>query len=132
MTISLSIGSRLPAYCTSMGRVLLGGLSERELDRVLKETKLVKRTKYTVTNVKDLKRIVRRDREQGWSLVNQELEEGLSSISVPLLNRAGKMIAAMNVSASLARTTPTKMVEAVLPYLKRTAETINGIMKLRQ
>lgn len=129
MTINLAIGSRLPAYCTAMGRVLLGGLSEDDLDRFLKKTTIVKRTKYTVTSRHELKRIIHHDRDHSWSLVNQELEEGLCSISVPIFNRDHRVIAAMNVSGNVSRTSATEMVNTILPHLKRAAERINMVMR---
>jgi IclR family pca regulon transcriptional regulator len=129
ITITLAIGSRLPAYCTSMGRVLLGGLSKEDLDRTLKESKIVKLTKYTTTSIPELKRLILRDRERGWSLVNQELEEGLCSMSVPLFDGAGRMIAAMNVTGNLPPATPAKMISTVLPHLKKAAETINHLIR---
>ncbi len=89
MTINLSIGSRLPAWCTSMGRVLLGGLSEDELDAVLHRSQIKAYTTRTVTDRARIEQIIRDDRRKGWSLVNQELEDGLVSISVPLIDRSG-------------------------------------------
>jgi IclR family transcriptional regulator, pca regulon regulatory protein len=129
MTVNLAIGSRLPAYCTSMGRVLLGGLSEEELDVTLNETKLSKRTKHTVTSVPELKRRIRRDRERGYSMIKEELEEGLCSISVPILDRTNRVIAAMNVTGNLSRTTPAKMISNALPHLQQAAEKINRLIR---
>jgi IclR family pca regulon transcriptional regulator len=128
MTINLPIGSRLPAYCTSQGRILLGGLSKTALDRTLKESDIKKHTKCTVTSIPKLKRIIRRDYERGWSLLNQELEEGICSISVPIMERSGRIIAAMNVAGSLSRTTPRKMVSMVLPRLKQAAQEIHSLL----
>ena len=128
MTINLPIGSRLPAYCTSQGRVLLGGLSAAELDVVLKESNIRKHTKYTVTSIPELKRIIRRDHDCGWSLQSQELEEGVCSISVPIVDRSGRIIAAMNVAGSFSRTTPRKMISTILPRLKRAAQEIRSLL----
>lgn len=129
ITITLAIGSRLPAYCTSMGRVLLGGLSKEDLDRTLKESNIVKLTNYTTTSIPELKRLIHRDHERGWFLVNQELEEGLCSMSVPLFDGAGRVIAAMNVTGNLPPTTPAKMISTVLSHLKKAAEKINNIIR---
>lgn len=87
IALNLSVGSRLPAFCTSMGRVLLSGLPEERLDIVLRESDRRARTQRTVTDVDALKAIVAGVRQQGWALVDQELEEGLISLSTPIRNR---------------------------------------------
>jgi IclR family pca regulon transcriptional regulator len=131
MTINLSIGSRLPAWCTSMGRVLLGDLSPEMLDGVLGQSRMEQIASRTITDRKKLVQIIRDDHRKGWSLVNQELEDGLISISVPLHDRSGRVIAAMNVSGHSSRTSPTEMTRVVLPVLKRAAEKIDAALKLR-
>jgi IclR family pca regulon transcriptional regulator len=127
MTLSLTIGSRLPAYCTSAGRILLGGLSREGLAQALRESNITKHTKHTVTSVPALKRIVQRDHDHGWSLLNQELEEGIISLSVPIVDRSRRITAALNVTASVTRTTPRKMTSTVLPLLKQAALEINSL-----
>jgi IclR family pca regulon transcriptional regulator len=131
MTVGLSIGSRLPAYCTSMGRVLLGALSEEALDRTLAATKLVAATRHTVTDAKQLKKAILADAKRGWSLVDQELEEGLRSISVPLHDSNGTVIAAMNVSGQAARCTVADMQKNFLPELQAAAARIEQALRLR-
>jgi IclR family transcriptional regulator, pca regulon regulatory protein len=132
MTINLSIGSRLPAFCTSMGRVLLGELSDEALAAVLNKSKLKSYASRTETNPMRLKKIIREDHQQGWSLVDQELEEGLVSLSVPLRDRNGKVLAAMNVSGQAARTPPKEMIKRFLPVLQKAAEQINTTLRMRQ
>lgn len=132
MSINLSIGSRLPAYCTSMGRILLGGLSEKDLDITLRRSKPKDLTKRTVTDLDRLKKIVFADRKKGWSLVNQELEEGLCSLSVPIADYSGKIIAAMNISGNVTRTPESEMVKSVLPLLQAAASKINASLRLRR
>jgi IclR family pca regulon transcriptional regulator len=131
MTIGLSIGSRLPAYCTSMGRVLLGALSDDALDRALAGTKLVALTRHTVTDEKQLRKAIQADAKRGWSLVDQELEEGLRSISVPLRDSAGHVIAAMNISGQAARCTVADMQKNFLPALLEAAARIEQALRLR-
>jgi IclR family pca regulon transcriptional regulator len=131
MTISLSIGSRLPAYCTSMGRILLGGLSAEELDNILRKSDLKAITPHTVIDPARLKQIIRDDCAKGWSLVNQELEEGLVSLSVPIQDRTGRIVAAMNVSGQATRTSADEMVRTILPQLQRTALQIGDALKMR-
>lgn len=131
MTINLSIGSRLPAYCSSMGRVLLAGLSDQELDRVLHASDLRKRTQRTVTDIEELKAIIARIRAQGWAQNDQELEEGLVSLSAPIRNRAGQVIAAMNISGQANRTSAEEMVRRFLPPLLEASEKITNLVSLR-
>jgi IclR family pca regulon transcriptional regulator len=128
MTLNLTIGSRLPAYCTSAGRILLGGLSREGFDQALRESNITKRTKRTVTSVPELKRIILREHDRGWSLINQEFEEGICSMSVPIVDRSGRITAALNVTASLNRKTPRKMISTVLPRLKQAALEINSLL----
>jgi IclR family pca regulon transcriptional regulator len=130
MTINLSIGSRLPAWCTSMGRALLGDLPPEMVNDVLDRSRLKAYTSRTVTDRKKLAQIIQDDYRKGWSLVNQELEDGLISISVPLHDRAGRIIAAMNVSGHSSRTSPTDMTRGFLPVLKQAAERIDAALRL--
>jgi len=132
MTIGLSIGSRLPAYATSMGRVLLGGLAPQELDAYLAKTKFTAYTKRTITDPKALKKAVLADEKKGWSLVDQELEDGLRSISVPIIDGRGRILAAMNISGQAARTSETQIVKTFLPRLKAAAGRISAALRMRR
>lgn len=124
MSVSLSIGTRLPAYATSMGRVLLSGLSAGELERVLDATELKPLTVRTVTDRERLLQILEQVRRNGYALVDEELEEGVRSIAVPLHNRSGRVVAAMNVSGHSSRVTPDYMLSTYLPALRCAAEGI--------
>lgn len=97
MSISLGAGSRLPAYCTSMGRVLLAALPETSARCLLKSSDLVARTQLTQTNIEKLMAELTRVREQGYAVIDQEVELGLQSIAVPLYNLHGKTVAALNL-----------------------------------
>lgn len=97
MSISLMPGSRLPAYCTSMGRVLLASLDEEAALHILQHSRLVKRTQYTCTDIDQLMLEFSKIRTLGYAIINQEVELGLRSIAIPLTNLQGKTIAAMNV-----------------------------------
>ncbi|MCX7153237.1 MAG: IclR family transcriptional regulator, partial [Proteobacteria bacterium] len=127
-----SIGSRLPAYATSMGRVLLGGLAPQELDAYLARTKFTAYTKRTITDPKALKKAVLTDEKKGWSLVDQELEDGLRSISVPIVDGRGRILAAMNISGQAARTSEAQIVKTFLPRLKAAAERISAALRMRR
>lgn len=128
MSISLGVGSRLPAHCTSMGRMLLSALPEAELMACLEASNLTARTRYTLTKQDDLMLEIARVRSQGWSLVDQELEEGLVSMAAPITNRAGQTIAALNISGQANRTNARTMQHTMLPTLLLAAATISGLL----
>lgn len=128
MSISLGVGSRLPAYCTSLGRVLLAGLPDEEVCVRLRASKREALTRHTVTDVPALMAKVAQARKQGWSLVNQELEEGLISLAAPLINRAGRTVAALNISGQANRTSAKVMQETMLPHLLEAAGRISAML----
>lgn len=132
MSISLGMGSRLPAYCTSMGRMLLSALPEAELMQCLAASERTARTKHTVTRVEDLVTRIAQVRKQGWSLVNQELEEGLVSMAAPITNRVGDMVAALNISGQANRTSAKAMQEAMLPQLLAAAQAISRMLSVQR
>lgn len=131
MAINLAIGSRLPAWCSSMGRVLLAGLPDDTVARVLAASDIRAHTRHTETARDKLARAVARVRADGHALVNQELEDGLTSIAVPLKDRAGNVIAAMNLSANANRFSPAQMARRLLPPLKTAAQRINQALAMR-
>jgi IclR family transcriptional regulator, pca regulon regulatory protein len=125
MAINLSIGSRLPAYCTSMGRVLLAGLDPAEAHEVLRASTLRALTPRTETRITKLKAIVEETRRRGWAIVDQELEEGLISMSVPIVDARGRTIAALNVSGQANRTPAREMQKRFLGPLQDAARRIS-------
>lgn len=125
MTIGLSIGSRLPAYCTSMGRVLLSELADDELESILSRTTLEKHTPNTVPNMVELREAISQAGRQGWAIVDQELEIGLRSIAVPVRNRRGDCIAALNIGAHAGRVTTEELKERLLPALLDASQRIS-------
>jgi IclR family pca regulon transcriptional regulator len=131
MAINLSIGSRLPAWCTSMGRVLLADLPSDALDATLAASEISPRTRHTVTDPAQLKSLIDTVREQGWALVDQELEEGLVSLSAPIRERSGRVIAAMNISGQVNRTSVQHMIRHFLPPLRAAADEISGLVRVR-
>ncbi len=124
MTISISVGTRFPAYCTSMGRVLLANLPARELDAYLARSNFEPRTQQTVFRPNELREILDNVREQGYALVDQELEDGLRSMAVPIRDSSGSVIAAMNVSVNSHRVSSRELREELLPELRRSAADI--------
>jgi len=128
MRISLGVGSRLPAYCTSMGRLLLADLDDDDVRERLSASTREAFTKHTVTDLDALFAKVMQARRQGWCLVNQELEEGLVSIAAPIVDRAGRAVAALNISGQANRTSAKVMQETMLPALLDSARTISRLL----
>jgi IclR family pca regulon transcriptional regulator len=125
MTVNLAVGSRLPAYATSMGRVLLAHLPPEALDEFFKQTTLVRLTKQTVCDERTLRHILAQVRERGWALVDQEVEEGVRSVAAPIRDRSGRVIAAINASAHATRASVRKLREAFAPVLLDAASRIS-------
>lgn len=132
MKISLGIGSRLPAYCTSLGRVLLSDLEDDEIVRRLESAQRTALTRYTVTDVATLLKRIQQVRKQGWCLSNQELEEGLISVAAPLRGANGRITAAINVSGQANRTDAQSMQEKILPALLETADTVSRLLRQKE
>ncbi|GIH26968.1 IclR family transcriptional regulator [Acrocarpospora phusangensis] len=126
MRVTIAIGTRFPAHCTSMGRVLLAGLPPDELDAFLEGHPLERLTPRTVTSPVALRGELDRVRAQGWAMVDQELEEGLRSIAAPIRNRAGRAVAAVNLSSHASRTTLESARRDLLPPLLATAARIEA------
>lgn len=130
MRNSLGVGSRLPAYCTSLGRMLLAGQPDDEVLRLLEASPIEARTRYTLTEPEAILAKVQQARRQGWCMVNQELEEGLLSIAAPVVNRAGRTIAALNISGQVNRTAPRQMQETMVPALRAAAAEVSRRLAL--
>lgn len=128
MRISLGVGSRLPAYCTSMGRLLLADLDDDEVRARLEASTLEAFTRHTLTDIDALFAKVVQARRQRWCLVNQELEEGLISIAAPIVDRAGRMVAALNISGQANRTSAKVMQETMLPALLAAAAEVSRLL----
>jgi IclR family pca regulon transcriptional regulator len=124
MTVSLGAGARLPAFCASMGRVLVAGLKEKDLDAWLAHCRPIRHTPHTVTDLQQLRRIIDAVRAQGYAYVEQELELGLCSIAVPVLNRDGRVIAALNASMPYHADARKQALARVLPELRATAAAV--------
>ena len=118
MSISLAPGSRLPAYCTSMGRVLLASLPEAEARGILRRHKPEHRTPRTVTDPDAIMAIIAKVRSQGYAINDQEIELGLRSIAVPLFDARGRTVAALNIGVAAAiHDTAERLREAYLGKL---------------
>jgi IclR family pca regulon transcriptional regulator len=126
MTVAISVGTRFPAYATSMGRVLLANLPDDDLEAYLDKVQLDRLTNRTVTARSALKAELSRVRAQGWALVDQELEEGLRAVAAPIRDRAGRVVAAINVSAHASRTSLESMRRTLVPPLVAAAARISA------
>ena len=129
MTMTISVGTRFPAYATSMGRVLLAGLSDEDLTRYLAEADFEAFTSRTVTDPGRLREIVRDVGRLGYSIVDQELEEGLRAIAAPIHGAGDAVTAAINVSAHASRVSMASMRSDLLPALLATARRIEDDLR---
>lgn len=126
MSVAISVGTRFPAYATSMGRVLLGNQPADVIDAYLRTTDLKPLTAQTITDTDLLRAALDRARTDGYCLVDEELEEGLRSIAAPIRDGDGRVVAAINVSAHTSRG-PAEAIKAdLLPPLLETAELISA------
>jgi IclR family transcriptional regulator, pca regulon regulatory protein len=124
MTVAISVGTRFPAYATSMGRVLLAGLDEDRLQAFFERVELAPLTSETVTAEEELRLELERVRRQGWALVDQELERGLRSVAAPIRDPHGDVVAAVNLSTHASRRTLEAIRRSLLPGLLETARRI--------
>ncbi|NKL23110.1 IclR family transcriptional regulator [Rhizobium leguminosarum] len=129
MSINLTPGSRLPAYCASMGRVLLAALSESEARTILARSELKQNTVNTKTDPDELIAEFRRVRAEGYAIIDQELEIGLCSIAVPIDNDRGETVAAINIGAPAALVPAAEMKERYLPLLKETQAALRPLLR---
>jgi len=124
----IDVGYRLPAFCTSVGRVLLSRLSDGELVKALDAMNLAPLTPFTVTDKKQLLTAIIADRAQGYSLVDREAEPGFRSISVPVRRYDGAIVAAINMGAHVDRISAAEMLERFLPRLRETAASVKSLL----
>ena len=124
MTITIAVGTRLPAYATSMGRVLLAGLAEDALVERLDRIEIERLTERTVADVDALRERIDEVREAGWAAVDQELEQGVRSAAVPIRDATRTVSAALNVSVHATRMTMQALRREVVPRLRETAAAI--------
>jgi IclR family transcriptional regulator, pca regulon regulatory protein len=124
----IDIGYRLPAFCTSVGRVLLSRLSDDELATTLDAMDLAPLTPFTMTDKKRLLQAIKIDRAQDYSLVDREAEPGFRSISVPVRRYDGIIVAAINMGAHVDRVSASEMIERFLPPLREAAASVKSLL----
>ncbi|KOS56821.1 MULTISPECIES: IclR family transcriptional regulator [Rhodococcus] len=126
MTVSITIGTRFPAHATSMGRVLLAGLSPADLDAYLATATLEPLTSRTLVTPDDLRAELDRIRRDGYCIVDQELEEGLRSLAAPIRDASGAVVAAVNISTQAARYSLDAVHSDLVPAVVDTAAAISA------
>lgn len=126
MSIALRVGSRLPLYCTSMGRVLLAAMPRTEQETYLRRTQLRSYTPCTQTDPEQLLDTFGLIAEKGYAIVDQELELGLRSVAVPVYGRQG-VVAALNIGTQRERVAKAELHSRYLPALRRIAEELKVV-----
>lgn len=128
INVNVPVGSRAPAHAVSTGRVLLAALPDKEIDRYIRGVELKKLTPNTITSKPKLKSAIHEVAKQGWSIVDQELDVGLRSLSVPIRNRAGDVVAALNVCCPTSRITIADMKSKLLNDLLDASRSITAAL----
>jgi IclR family transcriptional regulator, pca regulon regulatory protein len=124
LSVALHVGTRLPAWCTSMGRVLLSDLPTPELRAFLKSARIKAHTPKSITGLAELENEIGLVAQQGFAVIDEELEIGLRSIAVPIRDRTRRIVAAINISTQSSRFTPAEMEREILPHLLEAARCI--------
>jgi IclR family transcriptional regulator, pca regulon regulatory protein len=125
MAVDLHIGSRLPAYCTSMGRILLAYLPTEQLEQYLAKVDLIPHTTRTITSVEKLRLALRNVRRNGYALCDQEYEVGLRSLAVPVFASSGRVVATLNLSGNAPRLSVLEMQSRYLTHLRNAANELS-------
>ncbi|MBM1175017.1 IclR family transcriptional regulator [Microvirga arabica] len=128
MSIGLGVGSRLPAHCTALGRAILAYQPEDALRAYMQRVRLEARTPKTITDKAAFQSALDATRAQGYAIVNEELEYGLRSIAVPVVQKNGRVTLALNLSAQAGRISAEEMEERFLPLLKSASETLRYML----
>ena len=131
MSMTLGVGSRLPAWATAMGRVLLAGLGPERLDEYFRAVTLRPLTPHTVTDEARVRELVAQAAGQGWTLVDQEVEEGVRSLAVPIRGPLGRSEAALTVCSHAYRVSVERIMEEFLPMVQETTGRISAELARR-
>src|SRR5271168_1579464 len=125
MAVDLHIGSRLPAYCTSMGRILLAYLPPEQLEQYLAKVNLIPHTTRTIVSIEKLRLALRNVRRTGYALCDQEYEVGLRSLAVPVYSSSGRVVATLNLSGNAPRLSVLEMQSRFLNHLRNAASELS-------
>lgn len=129
MSIDLGVGSRLPAFCTSMGRILLANVPPPELEGLLQRVEFTQYTERTVKSVEKLRQVLQVVKRDGYSIVDQELELGLRSLAVPIQSPMGRVVASLNVGTHAHRVSLQDMQTRFLPHLRAAAQELSLLLR---
>jgi IclR family transcriptional regulator, pca regulon regulatory protein len=129
MSIDLGVGSRLPSFCTSMGRVMLASWPPDELESYLSQAPLKRFTDRTIVSTEKLRQVLRLVSRNGYAIVDQELELGLRSMAVPIQNPNGKVVAALNVGTHAQRVSIQELTTKFLPRLRTAAQELSMLLR---
>lgn len=126
MTTAMSIGTRLPSTCTAIGRVLLAHLDDAQRDAALEEAAFTRFNEHTITSREVLLPVLAQVREQGWAVVDQELEIGFRTVAAPIVDASGRVVAGLNIGMHSARVPMEDVHDVVLPQLLSTVEAVSA------
>ena len=129
MSINLGAGARLPAYCTSMGRILLAALPPDKARSIIESSERIAFTEKTKAEVNTLLTELAVVAAQGFAVIDQELELGLCSIAVPLVNSQGQTVAALNIGAQTARASTSHMIAHFLPLMRKLQSEVRPLLR---
>lgn len=130
--LNLRVGSRLPAYCTAMGKVLLAFLPDADQRKVISQMELAKRGPHTITTRKALLAELEHVRDEGLAVNDEELAHGLVSIAVPIRLQNREVVAAINMAAHTSMISLEELVDQLLPHLLATADQISARLGFRR
>jgi len=128
MAIELGVGSRLPSFCTSLGRVLLAQLEPDDMEAYLSRARYTRYTEHTIVSADTLRQVLRLVRQSGYCIVDQELEIGLRSLAVPIISANNKAVAALNVGAHAQRVSVQQLESKFLPHLRAAAQELGAML----
>lgn len=128
MSDTFTIGSHLPAYCSSMGRVLLAAESQERQIEILNQSQLIPYTPKTIYEIDEVLEALNKVSKQGFAIIDQELEIGLCSVAVPIFDRGGKVIASLSISTNILKNDLTTIEQKFLPILKQSADILTNFI----
>ena len=129
MPIEIGVGSRLPSFCTSMGRVLLAHKEPAEIEAYLERVTFFRYTERTINSIEKLRQVLCLVRQNGYCIVDQELEIGLRSMAVPICAANDRVLAALNVGAHAQRVSIQRMQTQFLPHLRAAAQALGTLLR---
>jgi IclR family transcriptional regulator, pca regulon regulatory protein len=131
VSVNLSVGSRLPAYCTAPGRAILAHLEEEEVERIIGSSQRLRRTRFTVTQKAALRKILKEVHASGFCISNQEAFVGDISTAAPVFDHTGQVVAAVNIAVPWPRWSPGQVQQRLTPIVIKTARLVSAALGYR-